>query len=559
MANMKARYPILTASILPFLVFSFTLHSVRTCVLMQQISRNAPSSLPTISCLLIACIVAGLVLPKLLRLFHDGRRRLPSLAGVLSILPLAAIFLAPSLALLFDVDAWFGNQGICLAACVSYGFMITASLMVMFAKVPARQRGMWLGISCGSGVLFGKELSYQFYRHMGMLGLTGQITLATQSVVNFLLSVLVFAALTRAETTRYEPYFNRSPGELAVPAGQKNYLLLAFLALVLMNGFLDVILIPVFTPANFRPWQYLPLAFGLVCPIVGLVVDSAPNFWVPRILIWCGAFFLMAPSLLVLGKDTWVFTALHTAGALGQKLVMVVMAVTLSGLVKSAAAYYAALLFGIRIISLYMQRFLEYFPDLATGIKVLAATTMTGVYFYMLHRTWFVGERRPPPGKPGLAAALRMLGVTLAEPETGKGGMGEGLEPATARAAVGPGGEEEEGTAPAPRAETGRDDPEDPAMNEEDAALTAAAAAWPLDTVDLPLAFTHYLESVALTPREREIAKELLCGRTTRAISQNLGISENTVNYHIKNILDKYKVASRYAFLARFINTRSDV
>ena len=44
---------------------------------------------------------------------------------------------------------------------------------------------------------------------------------------------------------------------------------------------------------------------------------------------------------------------------------------------------------------------------------------------------------------------------------------------------------------------------------------------------------------VELTERERDILRELICGYTNDEIAKNLGITINTVKYHIKNLLSK--------------------
>jgi DNA-binding CsgD family transcriptional regulator len=48
-----------------------------------------------------------------------------------------------------------------------------------------------------------------------------------------------------------------------------------------------------------------------------------------------------------------------------------------------------------------------------------------------------------------------------------------------------------------------------------------------------------------LSPREREVLELLGTGFSTRAISVNLGISDNTVRNHVRSILDKLKVHRR--------------
>ena len=55
----------------------------------------------------------------------------------------------------------------------------------------------------------------------------------------------------------------------------------------------------------------------------------------------------------------------------------------------------------------------------------------------------------------------------------------------------------------------------------------------------------HVAEAHGLTPRESEILVHLGQGRTARAISEKLVVSENTVKYHIKSIYQKLDVHSR--------------
>jgi len=52
-------------------------------------------------------------------------------------------------------------------------------------------------------------------------------------------------------------------------------------------------------------------------------------------------------------------------------------------------------------------------------------------------------------------------------------------------------------------------------------------------------------EKIALSERETEILKIIAAGRSNRDIAHDLSISENTVKFHIKNILLKLSVANR--------------
>ncbi len=548
---MQARCPILLAAILPFLVFSFALHSVRSCMLIQ-LRQPFSCHLSTMTCVHLASIAAGFLLPGMLRLFHEGRALLPSLGGFLRVTPLAAVFLLPAFAFLFDNDGWEQNQALCLAVCVSYGFMVTGSFLVMFGNLSARRRTLWLGIYCGGGVLVGKQLSALFKQYyLADPAGSGEIVLGFYTAVNFLMAVVIFYALTLRHSDNYQPFFSESGSAQRRQPYRKIYLMLAYVTLILMNGVLDSILLPLFNVPNPSSWWPLPMALSIFCPLVGWLVDRDPDVWVPSIFACCGVFFLMAPSLNVIGHESWLFTALHTFCSVCQALIFMVMAVAMSGLVTNAveAAAYTGFLFGIRIVSPYFENLLDFYPVLTAGTKVLTTTVLAGLYYFLIYRAWHIEkigiaeESHPqPPQQINLAhrppAAAEEIPFPGAAPIYSPGTFAPLLEA--------PGAGEETGE------KMGESQPglPYPALDSE--------TAWPLTSVDLPRAFTNYLDSAALTPREREIAKELLGGRTTRGISQRLGISENTVNYHVKNILDKFNVASRYAFLARFINSRED-
>jgi DNA-binding NarL/FixJ family response regulator len=48
-----------------------------------------------------------------------------------------------------------------------------------------------------------------------------------------------------------------------------------------------------------------------------------------------------------------------------------------------------------------------------------------------------------------------------------------------------------------------------------------------------------------LSKRERDVVKQLLEGRSNKLIALSLGITERTVEFHLKNIYAKFQVASR--------------
>lgn len=49
----------------------------------------------------------------------------------------------------------------------------------------------------------------------------------------------------------------------------------------------------------------------------------------------------------------------------------------------------------------------------------------------------------------------------------------------------------------------------------------------------------------ALTPRETEVLRFLAAGATSREIASALGVTENTINFHVKNILSKLRLKNR--------------
>jgi len=57
----------------------------------------------------------------------------------------------------------------------------------------------------------------------------------------------------------------------------------------------------------------------------------------------------------------------------------------------------------------------------------------------------------------------------------------------------------------------------------------------------------------ALTERERDVLRSVVAGERNKEIAAQLGISENTVKFHLRNILDKLHARSRAEAVARAI------
>jgi DNA-binding NarL/FixJ family response regulator len=62
------------------------------------------------------------------------------------------------------------------------------------------------------------------------------------------------------------------------------------------------------------------------------------------------------------------------------------------------------------------------------------------------------------------------------------------------------------------------------------------------------------IPEAGLTPREIEVLEQVATGATNRAIGQILGISENTVKIHLRNILEKLDVQNRVQAAVKAVN-----
>jgi DNA-binding NarL/FixJ family response regulator len=55
----------------------------------------------------------------------------------------------------------------------------------------------------------------------------------------------------------------------------------------------------------------------------------------------------------------------------------------------------------------------------------------------------------------------------------------------------------------------------------------------------------HECSAIVLTPRQREVLNQLSAGKQNKTIAQDLGMSENTVKVHVKNIMKKLGTHNR--------------
>jgi DNA-binding CsgD family transcriptional regulator len=95
----------------------------------------------------------------------------------------------------------------------------------------------------------------------------------------------------------------------------------------------------------------------------------------------------------------------------------------------------------------------------------------------------------------------------------------------------------------------------DHALPKSDARLVRLLADVQLLAVHAQDAALRLLDTVSasprLTARESEILRWLLAGKTNSVIAQIVGLSENTVEFHVKNILRKLETPNRHAAVIR--------
>jgi DNA-binding CsgD family transcriptional regulator len=61
-------------------------------------------------------------------------------------------------------------------------------------------------------------------------------------------------------------------------------------------------------------------------------------------------------------------------------------------------------------------------------------------------------------------------------------------------------------------------------------------------------------QAIQLTNREKEVVKLLLQGKSNKLIALSLGISDRTVEFHLKNIYAKFQVSSRIELILKLGN-----
>lgn len=459
--------------------------------------------LPVMTFLFLAGGLGGLFMPRVTKLYLEGVSRLATPVGWLRILPFSLIAFLVGLMSVPGYRFWLTNEPSRYLAAAGMGLLLVATYSFYFDAVAPARRGLWFGVATGAGI-FTWRLFMRFADFCDGESWNG-FPAALRAVywVHTLVAVLLACVLLYAYAAfpvgvgRYASSFS------AALSGRERkanifFLLAGAFLLYLMNGFLEVRLFPVMPVHEVPPFSTLHILMIACSLLMGWLFDRGPErslWWMLRIGSW---FFLLAPSLTILTSASAIYEPIHSGASLSQFSLLVALSVALAGLAKSGseAGLLAGLVFGMRLVSFVWYRLLQRLPDLAPGVVVLLGTILA-VFFYLAVKRVDLRERRPRPGPddPADPAGPHALPFESGDPadEDGDGRSGAG----------------------------GR-------------------------------GMDAFLDSRPLTPREREIAVMLIAGAATRDIAAALGISENTVRTHVRNLLSKFGVNSRKAFVAAY-------
>ncbi len=91
------------------------------------------------------------------------------------------------------------------------------------------------------------------------------------------------------------------------------------------------------------------------------------------------------------------------------------------------------------------------------------------------------------------------------------------------------------------------------AVGRGEAAISPATAARIIAELARPRSATAAPDPDRLSDRETQVLRLVVAGRRNKEIAADLGISENTVKYHLRNILEKLHAGSRTEVAARAV------
>ncbi len=484
------------APAVPIILFALVLYSSRASFALRP--RQGERLLPLMMLLFFSSAFGGWFLQSLSRMASSGWKNFPR--SIIKIFPLAAVLLILPFCSAFGYEIWLTCEPLRYLAAVGYGLMLPCVNYTLFSQVKPRRRGLWFGLITSIGMLTWWLLTRVAVNWEGEVwqgfppGL--RIVYIFHTIAIVLLAWSLWRVLLVRPCVEKQPY----PGYFDCVDPKKTnrnviLLLTAGLAICLMNGFIEAKLFPVLL-VNPKPiWPWLLVLLIVLTPFFGWHLDQKPDRLLPTMLKGWGWCFILDPSLIVLGEYTFLYRPLHVICSIGQVALLVVLTIALAGFAKNAwtAAALTGLLFSFRILALFWARLLNRLPEFTPGTAIVFATLLAFLYYQLAVR---VKTGVPPVLKKHPEKALQTVEPKIvASEEENTDGSGKNL----------------------------RKD-----------------------------AIKRFLAKRPLTPREYEIGILIMNGETSREIGAKLGISEYTVNSHVKNLLDKFGVSSRRALFALF-------
>jgi Response regulator containing a CheY-like receiver domain and an HTH DNA-binding domain len=382
------------------------------------------------------------------------------------------------------------------------GFATPAIYSTFFTIVPSRMHGRAVGFTLALTILSWSILAFYLnhYSDMESAGHREANVFHVLTVVMFCNFIVLLISLFRGRNSLLPPPVE--PGESAQNFRKRNIfnLCIALLIFFLLNGLQSAKFFPIFRFAN----QEIPVnglaVFVIFCLAIGWILDRGRPASFRYIMLFCSLFIMLAPSALALQDNLPAYRTILALGMLSQVAIMASTQVVISRLMLDDAWFcfgycypYASRAVAIFGAWIINSRIIEH-----NGFIILLST-VTAFFFYYL-----ISKVEP-----------RVSAVEGVESGEAKGEML--LEPAAP----------EKNEAPVPQHKT-------------------------RESFDPGKLFDEY----GLSPREREVAVLLIKGSSTSDISRALEISVHTVKAHVRNILNKFNVPNRKAFLVKFINLK---
>lgn len=465
----------------------------------RQGERLGPITFWALAAILIGCCI----FPTILKLCRTGRKSPPSLTGALKMFPMVLFLTASLPTLWFGFEIWIQDNPVRHCSNFAWCLLVPSAFHAFYRNVPAHRRGLWFGLGFAGGIFYWwllmaiaadmrSEIDGTPHPALYLVYLLQIILVHSLSFLLLYLFVIAKAEAT-PHTGNFSPLLKSRR-----PKNDARILVLAAVLTYVMNSAIDIRLFPfisMHTMPELKFWLAIPI---LALVPIGWLLDRDPVGTFKRLALFCAIVFILTPSLLALDDAPLLYNIIYATTTFVQFVIFITFATILADLlpIDDRCGMYSACLFGLRLVSVLFFLFLRSWLYVSEGILIFGATAFAIAFKLLVRHVDFIRETPPE--------------TVIAEPA-----------PPPAVPFVVP-----------PEA------PSAPVM-----APTHEASAG----VD------SYLESRHLTPRELEVARLVLRGLSTREIGARLAITEHTVKTHVKNILDKFGLPHRKAFVSNYL------